>query len=249
MFDCEYPEEQVGVHCSVASLINVPKLPRRLAGCLPTRHPAVEDFQGFKNPRSRQFSFCLALLLQARSNIGLRFIGFKENTRTKQAPVILLRRMKRAEKPLCQTQSRPTQSLPQRQHAQWKGLGEKKFRSKFLSSSLILNFLPIPHRKRPPQTPQMLSQNQTRVSAVSDLGTETKPSRNLARELEKSRVFQLIFLSDDENQGVEVKEVDEINFTEVKMRVENGDSVFITKRENEKVNASSLRHRTKKKTR
>jgi hypothetical protein len=127
--------------------------------------------------------------------------------------------------------------------------GKKKFWSKFLSSSLIPNFLPIPHRKRPPQTPQMLSQNQTRVPAVLDLGTETRPSRNVARELEKRRVFQLIFLSDDENQGVEVKEVDEIDFDEVKMRVENGDSVFITRRENEKIDASSLRRKTKRKTR
>ncbi|HVP17023.1 MAG TPA: hypothetical protein VMT42_06625 [candidate division Zixibacteria bacterium] len=128
------------------------------------------------------------------------------------------------------------------------GFGEKKFCSKFLSSSLILNFLPIPS-KRPPQTPQMLSQNQTRVGAVLDLGTQTKPSGNVARELEKRRVFQLIFLSDDENQGVEVKEVDQIDFDEVKMRVENGDSVFITRRENEKIDASSLRRKTKKNTR
>jgi len=82
-----------------------------------------------------------------------------------------------------------------------------------------------------------------------DVGTERKSFRNLARELEKKPVFQLIFLSEDENQGVEVKEVDEIDFTEIKMRVENGDSVFITRRENEKIDTSSLKHKTKKKTR
>jgi hypothetical protein len=104
-------------------------------------------------------------------------------------------------------------------------------------------------RKRPPQTPQTLLQNRTRIASILDVGIEGKPSHNLARELEKKPVFQLIFLSEDENQGVEVKEVDEIDFTEVKMRVENGDSVFITRRENEKIDISSLKHTTKKKTR
>ena len=56
-------------------------------------------------------------------------------------------------------------------------------------------------------------------------------------------------LSKDENQCVEVKEVDEIDFAEVKTRVENGDSVFKTRRENEKIDVSSLKHKTKKKTR
>jgi hypothetical protein len=81
-----------------------------------------------------------------------------------------------------------------------------------------------------------------------DLGTETRPSQNVPREPEKRPVFQLIFLSEDESQGVEVKEVDEIDFAEVRMRVENGDSVFITRRENEKMDIGSLRQKTKKKT-
>lgn len=82
-----------------------------------------------------------------------------------------------------------------------------------------------------------------------DVGTDRRQAHNIARELEKKPVFQLIFLREDENQGVEVKEVDEIDFEEVKMRVENGDSVFITRRENEKIDISSLKHKTKKKKR
>ena len=124
----------------------------------------------------------------------------------------------------------------------------KKFWLKSFSSSLVLTFLSIPSRKRPPQTPQTLSQNQTRVPAVLDLRIATSSSQDVARKLEKRPVFQLVFLSDDENQGIEVKEVDEIDFTEVKMRVEKGDSVSITRRENEKIDASSLSHKTKKKT-
>jgi len=81
-----------------------------------------------------------------------------------------------------------------------------------------------------------------------DLRIATSSSQDVARKLEKRPVFQLVFLSDDENQGIEVKEVDEIDFTEVKMRVEKGDSVSITRRENEKIDASSLSHKTKKKT-
>jgi len=124
----------------------------------------------------------------------------------------------------------------------------EKFWYKILSPSLILNLLPFSPRKRPPQTPQMPPQSQARVAAVLDFGIATKPSQSVARELGKRPVFQIIFLNEDENQGVEVKEVDEVDFTEVKMRVEKGDSVFITRRENEKIDTSSLRHETKKKT-
>jgi len=124
--------------------------------------------------------------------------------------------------------------------------GEKKFWYAIISP-LILNFLPS--RKRPPQAPQKLSQDQTRAAAVLDFDTATKPSHSVLKELEKRPVFQLIFLGEDENQGVVVKEVDEVDFREVKMRVENGDSVFITRRENEKMDTSSLMHKTKKKTR
>jgi hypothetical protein len=124
--------------------------------------------------------------------------------------------------------------------------GEKKFWYKVLSPSLFLNFLPFSTRKRPPQTPQMLLQGQTRQASVLDFGTATQPSQDIARELEKRPVFQLIFLNEDENQSVEVKEVDEIDFVEVKMRVEKGDSVFITRKENEKIDVSSLSHETKR---
>lgn len=116
----------------------------------------------------------------------------------------------------------------------------------FLPNSRFYSF---PTRKRLPQTPQTHLQNRICIAAVLDVGTERRLARNIARELERRPVFQLIFLSEDENQGVEVKEVDQIDFAEVKMRVEDGDSVFITRRENEKIDTSSLKHKTKKKTR
>jgi hypothetical protein len=51
---------------------------------------------------------------------------------------------------------------------------------------------------------------------------------------EEKTLFQLFFLKDDEDQSVEVEEVEEVDFDEVKKRLEQGESVFITrKREQE----------------
>jgi hypothetical protein len=46
----------------------------------------------------------------------------------------------------------------------------------------------------------------------------------------KETPFQLFFLKNDENQNVEVIELNEINFEEVKSHLERGDSVFITRK-------------------
>lgn len=51
---------------------------------------------------------------------------------------------------------------------------------------------------------------------------------------EKSR-FQLFFLKDDEDQSVEVEEVEEIDFRKVKKRLEQGESVFITRKREQKL--------------
>jgi len=48
-------------------------------------------------------------------------------------------------------------------------------------------------------------------------------------------LFQMFFLKDNENQDVEVKEVEEIDFRGVKERLEKGESVFITLKHKEKV--------------
>jgi len=50
---------------------------------------------------------------------------------------------------------------------------------------------------------------------------------NLSKANEK---FRLLFLRDDEEQSVEVEEVGEINFEEVKERLQRGESVFITRK-------------------
>jgi len=57
-------------------------------------------------------------------------------------------------------------------------------------------------------------------------------------EIDKEKpMFQLLFLKDDEDQFVEVLEVEEIDFREVKKRLEQGESVFITRKRKEKLKA------------
>ena len=48
---------------------------------------------------------------------------------------------------------------------------------------------------------------------------------------EEEPKFQLIFLKDDEDQSVEVVEVEKIVFTEVEKRLEQGESVFIARKQ------------------
>jgi hypothetical protein len=47
--------------------------------------------------------------------------------------------------------------------------------------------------------------------------------------------FQLIFLKDNKDQSVEVVEVEKIVFTEVEKRLEQGESVFITRKKKKKL--------------
>jgi len=47
----------------------------------------------------------------------------------------------------------------------------------------------------------------------------------------KETPFQLFFLKNDATQNVEVTELTEINFEEVKSRLEKGESIFITRKQ------------------
>jgi len=55
--------------------------------------------------------------------------------------------------------------------------------------------------------------------------------RNVMENKKKETPLQLFFLKNDEPQNVEVIEVDEIDFEEVKSRLEKGESVFITRKQ------------------
>jgi hypothetical protein len=57
---------------------------------------------------------------------------------------------------------------------------------------------------------------------------------------EEKLLFQLFFLKNDENQSVEVVEVEEIDFAEVKRHIEQGESVFITRKRKQKLDPNQF---------
>ena len=64
--------------------------------------------------------------------------------------------------------------------------------------------------------------------------------RNVVEANEEKPLFQLFFLKNDENQSVGVVEVEEIDFTEVKKHIEQGESVFITHKREKKLNSNLI---------
>lgn len=54
--------------------------------------------------------------------------------------------------------------------------------------------------------------------------------RNTMEVDEEKLLFQLFFLKNDDDLSVEIEEVEEIDFTEVKKHIEQGESVFITRK-------------------
>jgi hypothetical protein len=62
--------------------------------------------------------------------------------------------------------------------------------------------------------------------------------RNFFEVHEEKPLFQLFFLKDDEDESVEVEEVEEIDFGEVKKRLKQGESVFITSKRKQKLSTS-----------
>jgi hypothetical protein len=59
---------------------------------------------------------------------------------------------------------------------------------------------------------------------------KNKMQKTATKSRKKEAPFQLFFLKNDENQNVEVVELDEIDFEEVKSHLEKGESVFITQK-------------------
>jgi hypothetical protein len=71
-------------------------------------------------------------------------------------------------------------------------------------------------------------------------------SRNVMKKKKKSASLQLFFLKNDETQNVEVVEVDKIDFEEVKSRLEKGESVFITRKQEQKSDMNLIAYETAK---
>jgi hypothetical protein len=70
-------------------------------------------------------------------------------------------------------------------------------------------------------------------------------SRNII-EKKKETPLQLFFLKNDETQNVEVVEVDEIDFEEVKSRLERGESIFITRKREQTSDMNFIAYETVK---
>ena len=64
--------------------------------------------------------------------------------------------------------------------------------------------------------------------------------RNAIHVNEEKPLFELFFLKHDEDQSVEVVEVEEIDFTEVKKHIEQGGSVFIARICKQELNTSLI---------
>jgi len=62
--------------------------------------------------------------------------------------------------------------------------------------------------------------------------------RNVVEVNEEKPLFQLFFLKENEDQGVEIVEVEEIDFKEVERRLKQEESVFITRKRKQKLNTT-----------
>ena len=64
--------------------------------------------------------------------------------------------------------------------------------------------------------------------------------RNVIENKKKEAPFHMFFLKNDENQSVEVTEVDKVNFEDVKIRLEKGESVYITRKPEKKTDINFI---------
>jgi hypothetical protein len=55
--------------------------------------------------------------------------------------------------------------------------------------------------------------------------------------------FQVLFLRNDDSERVEVHEVKEVDFLTIQERLENGESVFITKKNSQKISPPKQKSR------
>ena len=70
--------------------------------------------------------------------------------------------------------------------------------------------------------------------------------KNVRKTKKERLVFQVFFLKNDEDQGVEVEEMNEIDFEEVKRRIALGESVFITRKQEAKMRADLIENKAEK---
>jgi hypothetical protein len=71
-------------------------------------------------------------------------------------------------------------------------------------------------------------------------------SKMLDIEKVRPRKFQVLFLRNDANQDVEVHEVKQVDFLTIQERLEQGESVFITSKNSQKVSPPKQKTRLPK---
>jgi hypothetical protein len=84
------------------------------------------------------------------------------------------------------------------------------------------------------QAPHTLFSNGQLLENLPSTQTRQSPSSHQSTDFMWRPLFQLVYLG-DEDQSVEVEEVEEIDFAKLKAWLDEGKSVFITRKESEKV--------------
>ena len=77
-------------------------------------------------------------------------------------------------------------------------------------------------------------------------GEELHGAVDIDEYIEEKLLFRLFFLTNNEDQSVEVMEAEVVDFTEVKKRLEGGESVFISHENRLHLDLSKLQQKTRK---
>lgn len=70
----------------------------------------------------------------------------------------------------------------------------------------------------------------------------------IEESIEEKPLFHLFFLKDDEDLSVEFLEVEEVDFTEVRKRLEFGESVFISCKSQKRLDVMEIRREERDET-
>jgi hypothetical protein len=84
------------------------------------------------------------------------------------------------------------------------------------------------------QTPHILFSNGEPLENLPSTKARLSLFSFQAKDFTRRSLFQLVYLG-DEDQSVEVEEVEEIDFAKLKAWLDEGKSVFITRKESEKI--------------
>ncbi|MDQ1279136.1 MAG: hypothetical protein QG670_396 [Thermoproteota archaeon] len=69
-------------------------------------------------------------------------------------------------------------------------------------------------------------------------------------EQERRPIFQVVFLKDNDDESIWIEEVNEINFSKIRKHLDDGESVFITKKpENKLFTYCQTEHKPSKRNR